>query len=193
MSASQPNSKIDLLDPPEIVVEKVMGAACPEGVVENNAILAILKLIVIPVGQMRLERQGQPGIVVQDYRTFAVEGAPYGTVLSVETEKCQFRHYSSYEEVEDDFCARRLSPSALAKAVARVMNQLLSHIRRSYKQNPEWQKIAKLAYPETKEEYVNLISPFSIHFSWVQKKNHTYGLHHWRGIRKSIAHRWQPH
>lgn len=152
MSASDPNSKIDLLDPPEVVVEKIAATACPEGKVENNAILALLKLLVIPAGKMRLEREGQPGVIVRDYRPFTVEGAPYGSVLSVETEKNRFRHYSSYEEIEDDFCARRIGSSELTKAVSRVMNQLLSHVRESFKENPEWQKAAKLAYPDKKEE-----------------------------------------
>ena len=153
MSASDPSSKIQLLDPPEVVLSRVMSAACPEGIVDHNAVLALLKLIIFPVGKIRLEREGQPGIIVQDYRPFTMEGAPYGTVLSVETEKDQFRHYSSYEEIEEDFCARKVGADVLKKTVSRVLNQLLSHIHRSYEENPEWQKVDKLAYPD-KEEYV---------------------------------------
>lgn len=148
MSASHPGSKIDLLDPPDIVHEKVMAASCPEGTIEDNSILAVLKLLIIPVGRMRLERVGKPGIVVQDYCPFTVEGAPFRTVLSVETEKNQYKHYSSYEAIEDDFCARRVGSGDLKKAVSRVLLQLLSHVQRSYKTNPEWQKVSKLAYPE---------------------------------------------
>ena len=144
-----PNSKINLLDPPEIVLEKIKTAACPEGIVENNAVLALLKLLVTQAGELRLEQEGQPG---QDYRLFTVEGAPYGTVLSVETGKNQFRHYSSYEEIEEDFCARRVGSGALTTATSRVINEFLSHIRRSYQESPEWQKAAKPAYPSNEEE-----------------------------------------
>lgn len=154
MSASDPRSKIDLLDSPEVVLEKVMATACIEGVVEKNTVLAFLRLLIIPVGKIRLDRAGQPGIIVQDYSPFTVEGAPYGTVLSVEMENNQFRHYSCYKEIEDDFCARELDLDTLKMAASRAINQLLSHIRRSFQENSEWQKAARLAYPDSEEEYV---------------------------------------
>ena len=147
MSTSDPSH------PPETVLEEIKATVCPEGTVENSATLMLFKLLVIPVGTMLLEREGQPGIIAKDYHPFTVEGAPYGAVLSVEaeTEKNQFRHYSSYEEIEGDFLAGRVSSNALEKVVSRIMGQLLSYIRRSYKENPEWPNVAKLAYPDNEE------------------------------------------
>jgi len=47
MSASDPKTKIDLLDDPKTVEEKINGAFCPEGVVESNGVLAFLKYVII--------------------------------------------------------------------------------------------------------------------------------------------------
>ena len=38
MSSSDPNSKIDLLDPPEVVRKKIRGAFCEEGNVKENGV-----------------------------------------------------------------------------------------------------------------------------------------------------------
>lgn len=146
-SDSDLRAKVDLLDPPEIAPKKTTAAPCPE---ETNAILTLLKPLVIRASKIQAEQEGQPGITVKDYCPFTVEGAPYGTLLSVEveTDKNQFRHYSSYEEIEDDFSSRRVSSGTLTTAVSRVMDQLL----RYYGENPAWRKVEKLAYPDNEKE-----------------------------------------
>ena len=40
MSSSEPNSKIDFLDPPDVVKRKIKSAFCEEGNVAENGVLA---------------------------------------------------------------------------------------------------------------------------------------------------------
>ncbi|KAF6752394.1 tyrosyl-tRNA synthetase [Ephemerocybe angulata] len=56
MSASDPNSKIDLLEAPEVVKKKIKLAFCEEGNIEENGVLAFVGAVIIPVSQLRKER-----------------------------------------------------------------------------------------------------------------------------------------
>jgi tyrosyl-tRNA synthetase len=42
MSVSDPNSKIDLLDTPEVVKKKIKAAFCEEGNIEENGVLSFV-------------------------------------------------------------------------------------------------------------------------------------------------------
>ena len=56
MSSSDPDSKIDFLDPPEVVRRKIKGAFCEEGNTAENGVLAFVNAVLIPISQLRLER-----------------------------------------------------------------------------------------------------------------------------------------
>ena len=56
MSSSDPNSKIDFLDPPEVVRRKIKSAFCEEGNVEENGVISFVEAVLIPISQLRLER-----------------------------------------------------------------------------------------------------------------------------------------
>jgi tyrosyl-tRNA synthetase len=56
MSSSDPNSKIDLLDPPAVVAKKIKAAFCEEGNVAENGLLAFVQAVLIPISQLRRER-----------------------------------------------------------------------------------------------------------------------------------------
>ncbi|KAJ2893027.1 Tyrosine--tRNA ligase cytoplasmic, partial [Coemansia aciculifera] len=56
MSASDPNSKIDLLDSSKAVKTKISKAFCPEKVVEDNGVLTFVKYVLFPVSTLRLGR-----------------------------------------------------------------------------------------------------------------------------------------
>ncbi|KAG6371016.1 hypothetical protein JVT61DRAFT_10737 [Boletus reticuloceps] len=61
MSSSDPESKIDFLDPPEVVKRKIKKAFCGEGDVTENGLLAFTKAV-LPISELRLERrQGNTG------------------------------------------------------------------------------------------------------------------------------------
>jgi len=121
MSASDPKSKIDLLDDPKTVEEKINGAFCPEGVAEGNGLLAFLKYVIMVLKKDKKEK-------------FVVERpAKFGGKLE----------FSDYENIEKVFVKKELHPLDLKKAVAKEINLLLEPMR---KQKAELEKIAKEAY-----------------------------------------------
>ncbi|KAI0294095.1 hypothetical protein B0F90DRAFT_1335956 [Multifurca ochricompacta] len=56
MSSSDPDSKIDFLDPPDAVRRKIKRAFCEEGNVADNGVLAFVEAVLIPISELRLER-----------------------------------------------------------------------------------------------------------------------------------------
>ncbi len=121
MSASDLKSKIDLLDDEKAVQDKLKGAYCEEGVVEDNGVLAFLKQVLIPLKQDRKE-------------SFVVERpAKYGGNLT----------FKNYEEIENLFVEKQLHPLDLKMAVAREINVLLAVFRQN---REKIEKIAKEAY-----------------------------------------------
>ena len=49
MSSSEAASKIDLLDSPDAIAAKVKGAYCEEGSVDNNGVLAFVRMVLFPL------------------------------------------------------------------------------------------------------------------------------------------------
>src|SRR3989344_2875934 len=104
MSASVESSKIDPLDDEDTVKKKISGAFCPEGVVENNGVLAFLKHVIF----------SHKGSVV-------VERSPkFGGN----------KEYKSYEDIESDFVNKKLHPMDLKNALAKEVNLLLAPVRK---------------------------------------------------------------
>lgn len=159
MSSSDPNSKIDFLDPPEAVRKKIKSAFCEEGNVEGNGVLSFVEAVLIPISEMRLERlRGETGAdpeegkgAVEDHqKPFVGEGAPEGTVFTVHRDE-KFggpSHYKSYEEMKVAFVEKTLHPKDLKVAVADALVSLLEPIRKTFLESTEWQETEKLAYPD---------------------------------------------
>lgn len=121
MSASDPKSKIDLLDDEKTVIDKVRGAYCEEGIVEDNGVLAFFKYVIMVLKQDKKE-------------SFIVERLPkFGGNLV----------FKNYPEVEDAFIKKTLHPLDLKNAVAREINVLLEPLR---KQKDKLEKVAKEGY-----------------------------------------------
>ena len=55
MSASLPNSKVDMVDLPDLVRKKILSANCQDGIVEGNEILALVKELILPLSKPRVE------------------------------------------------------------------------------------------------------------------------------------------
>ncbi len=103
MSASDPKSKIDLLDDVKTVQKKLRGAYCEAGVVENNGVLAFLRYVVMVLKQDRKE-------------TFVVERpVKFGGNLE----------FHNYEEIERVFLQKKLHPLDLKNALAKEISSLL--------------------------------------------------------------------
>jgi len=122
MSASDPNSKIDLLDSEIIVMEKLNKAFCPEGVVEKNGVLSFLKYVIMVLKEDRKKE-------------FVIERPKkYGGNVS----------YTRYEDLEKDFIAKKIHPQDLKVALAKEINVLLAPIRKAMQGK---EKIVAEAYP----------------------------------------------
>lgn len=158
MSSSDPNSKIDFLDPPATIRKKIKSAFCEEGNKEGNGVLSFVQAVLIPISELRIERQkGQTGNdeeegkdAAGDQTPFTLEGAPEGTVFSI-FRKEEFGgslHYRSYQEIEDDFVEKKLHPKDLKAAVADAIVRLLEPIQKAFEENEEWKTAEKLAYPD---------------------------------------------
>jgi len=153
MSSSDPNSKIDFLDTPELVRKKVKSAFCEEGNIEENGVLAFVGAVLIPISQLRIDRlKGDPILEAGtgDQRPFIADDAPEGTVFSVErTEKFGGNtHYKSFADVQRDFKEKTLHPKDLKITVANAIVRLLEPVRNAFEANEEWQRIERLAYPD---------------------------------------------
>lgn len=152
MSSSDPNSKIDFLDSPEVVRKKLKAAFCEEGNIEENGVLAFVNAVLIPISQLRLSRKTDMLLEagLGDQRPFITDDAPEGTVFTVERDE-KFggsTHYKSFDDIEEDFKSKILHPKDLKASVANGIIRLLDPVRKAFDEDEEWQAIERLAYPD---------------------------------------------
>jgi len=124
MSASDAGSKVNLTDDAEAVEEKIGGAYCPAGEVEDNGVLEYLHHLVFPV----LEVRDEPFVVTRPEE--------YGGDLT----------YESYDGVEDDFVSGELHPADLKPAAAAAISGVIDPVRERLLDEPE---LLAEAYPES--------------------------------------------
>lgn len=130
MSASDPNSKIDVLDPPDVVEKKIKKSPAAPKVTEDNGILAFVQYVLLPAGGIRT---GKPEFVVERY-----SGDPLV--------------YNDIDAMNNDYKQDVLQPQDLKKAVTKALNGLLEPVLAAFKASPEWQDIEQKAYPPVVEE-----------------------------------------
>lgn len=144
------------LDSPEAVSKKISEANSGGGSRTKNGVLASLRDILIPISKLRLDRLRStagmdPAEIQGIQQPFCSEGAPDGTVFTVEVEGGnghEYKHYKSFDEIERDLGENKLSTDALNVAIAGAFNRLLEPIRKTFEESEEWQAVDKLAYPE---------------------------------------------
>lgn len=123
MSASDAASKVNLTDSLDTVAEKLQGAYCPQGEVEDNGVLEYLRFLVFPV----LEEREEP---------FEVDRPEeYGGDLV----------YESYGTLEADFVSGELHPQDLKNAAAGYISSVIDPIRERFEERPD---LLADAYPE---------------------------------------------
>jgi tyrosyl-tRNA synthetase len=83
MSSSEPDSKIDILDPPDVVRRKLRKSPLEPREVDNNGVLSFIQYVLLPVSQ--LQRGGTPEFVVEQH-----EGEPR-IYRDIETLKHDYR------------------------------------------------------------------------------------------------------
>lgn len=127
MSASDPNSKIDLLEDPKQIKKKINSAYAAPGVVEGNGLISFIEYVVFPIFELK-----------EDKPVFRIDRPEqYGGPIS----------YANIEELKTAYASQDLSPQDLKLGVTDVINQLLEPIRTEFLNDEEFQLIEKKAYP----------------------------------------------
>lgn len=125
MSSSDANSKIDLLDTEQEIKSKFNKAFCPEGVVEENGILTLIKYSLFPILERRNEK-----FVIERSEKFG------GNV-----------EFESYEQLEKMYVEKKIHPMDLKSNTAKYFIKILKPLR-NYFETDEMKKIVREAYPE---------------------------------------------
>lgn len=130
MSASDPNSKIDVVEDPKVVKKKIRAAFCAPGEVENNGLLAFLENIVQPIQELKLGVEGE-------FDFFIDRKEQYGGPV----------RYTSLDALRADFAAQKIAPVDLKDGVTDRINDLLAPIREAFDSSPEFQDASDKGYP----------------------------------------------
>ena len=129
MSASDPNSKIDLLEEPKQVKKKINSAFCAPGVVEDNGLLAFIESVVAPIQELKYG---------SDHFKFDINRPEkFGGPIS----------YTSLNQIKQDFKEQKLAPPDLKSGVSDAINELLAPLREEFQNNPEFQEAEAKGYP----------------------------------------------
>ena len=129
MSASDPNSKIDLIEEPKQVKKKINAAFCSPGNVEDNGLLSFIEYVIAPIQELK---HGD------NFFEFHIDRPEkFGGPIT----------YKSFEELKTAFKEQTLAPPDLKLGVTEYVNELLEPIRKEYESNPEYQEANKKGYP----------------------------------------------
>ncbi|XP_032514556.2 tyrosine--tRNA ligase, cytoplasmic [Danaus plexippus] len=123
MSASEEDSKIDLLDNPANVKKKLKKAFCEPGNITENGVLSFTKHVVFP-----LMKAGE---------TFKIYRAE---------EHGGNAEYDNFEALEAAFAKQDIHPGDLKASVEQAINKLLAPVQEIFK-DPKLQELTKKAYP----------------------------------------------
>jgi tyrosyl-tRNA synthetase len=125
MSASDPDSKIDVLDSAEIVKKKLKKAHAVPKILEDNGILSFVEYVLLPASYLK-----------------------YGeTKFVVERRDAEPLVYKTIAEMKEDYVKDVLSPQDLKPAVTAALNTLLEPVQAEFQATPAWQEIEQKAYP----------------------------------------------
>ena len=118
MSASDPNSKIDLIDTEAAIKKKIKKVFCEEGNVEKNPLLSFIKAVYFLI-----------------HPTFELKVRGAASVI-----------YTDHATMEADFAAKKMHPADLKSSVQDVLNQLLEPVRQKMAE-PAMVELEANAYP----------------------------------------------
>lgn len=133
MSASDPNSKIDILEEPKQVKKKINTAFCAPGIVEDNGLIAFIKNVIVPIQELKFN-EPKFEFPIDRPEKFG------GKII-----------YTSYDQLIEDYKSEKLAPPDLKTGVADYINVLLEPIRNDFANDPEFQKAQAEGYPAPKE------------------------------------------
>lgn len=130
MSASDPNSKIDILEEPKQIRKKVNSAYCAPGEIENNGLIAFIEYVIQPIQELKAERDDA-------FKMDIDRPEKYGGPIS----------YDSLDELKADFTSGKLSPVDLKSGVADKIVDLLAPIRETFEASEEFKQAETNGYP----------------------------------------------
>lgn len=134
MSASDPNSKIDILEDPKQVKKKINSAYCAPGIVEDNRLLSFIEHIIIPIQELK-------------------KGPNYFNLFINRPEKFGGEIvYDSFEQLKQDYKEEKLAPPDLKTGVADAIIELLAPIMDEFSNNKEFQEAQQKGYPEAVQQ-----------------------------------------
>jgi tyrosyl-tRNA synthetase len=125
MSASDPNSKIDLLDGPEVVKKKLSKSFCPPQTVEGNGVLSFVEFVLVPTSEL-------------------LTGSPKFVVERRDEEPLV---YTDIKSIHEAYKADVLTPQLLKTAVTTALNALLAPVQADFNASPKFQALREQAYP----------------------------------------------
>jgi tyrosyl-tRNA synthetase len=129
MSASDPDSKIDILDTPDLVRRKVKKAYSAAQQLEGNGMISFVEYVLLPVSALQ-RRDGEQRFEVEQR-----EGEKEPVI------------YSDIHKLKEDYAADKLTPQLLKGAITKSLVDLLTPIRAEFEASAEWQEVEKKAYP----------------------------------------------
>lgn len=135
MSASDPNSKIDVIEDVKVIRKKVNSAYCAPGEVEGNGLIAFIENIVQPIQELK---EGTEGYLKLDIN----RPEQYGGNIS----------YSLVESLKADYVSGKLSPVDLKAGVADRIIELLEPIKKEFESNKEFQEAEQKGYPPPEKQ-----------------------------------------
>ncbi|OJJ61920.1 hypothetical protein ASPSYDRAFT_54868 [Aspergillus sydowii CBS 593.65] len=124
MSSSVHDSKIDLLDPPDVISKKIRKAEAAPKVIEDNGVIAMVEFVLLPAAGLKGKKE------------FVVERRDAEPLV-----------YSDISKLKEDYQNDVLTPQQLKPAVTAALTSLMAPITEAYQASPEWQQITEQAYP----------------------------------------------
>ncbi|KAL6928894.1 Tyrosine--tRNA ligase cytoplasmic [Hanseniaspora valbyensis] len=131
MSASDPNSKIDILEEPKSVKKKINTAFCAPGNVDDNGLLSFVQYVIQPIQELKNDKAGY-------FKFFIDRPEKFGGPIT----------FNSFEEMKQAFKEEKLSPPDLKIGVADAINELLAPIIEELKSNEKFLEASAKGYPE---------------------------------------------
>ncbi|CAG8980107.1 hypothetical protein HYALB_00012748 [Hymenoscyphus albidus] len=125
MSASDAESKIDLLDSPDAVEKKLRKAKCAPKEAAGNGVVAFVEHVLMRA--LALKKDGSKF-----------------TVLRKDQEPLI---YENAEKLKEDYVADIITPQTLKAALTTHLNALLAPIRADYELSQEWKDAEAIGYP----------------------------------------------
>jgi len=126
MSSSDPDSKIDLIEPAEVVRKKLKKAFCPPKQVDGNGVLSFVEHVLLPASKFKNGGVAKFLVPRRDAET---------------------KEYSEIKQMKENYLADVLSPQNLKPAVTEALLEILEPIRKAFEESDEWRDVETRAYP----------------------------------------------